>query len=111
MAGALFSALPAGPRLLPCTADPLPPAFQHRSRFTITEFRAGQLPAREPPLTTTGQTPTPGGNMLWTIFAILLILWLLGWGFHIAGGLIHILLVIALVVAIINLASGRRAVD
>lgn len=48
--------------------------------------------------------------MLWTIFAILLILWLLGWGFHIAGGLIHILLVIALVVAIINLASGRRTV-
>ena len=48
--------------------------------------------------------------MLWTIFAILLILWLLGWGFHIAGGLIHILLVIALVVAIINLATGRRTV-
>jgi hypothetical protein len=48
--------------------------------------------------------------MLWTIFAILLILWLLGWGFHVAGGLIHILLVIALIVAIINLASGRRTV-
>ncbi len=48
--------------------------------------------------------------MLWTIFAILIILWLLGWGFHVAGGLIHILLVIALVVAIINLMSGRRTV-
>jgi hypothetical protein len=48
--------------------------------------------------------------MLWTIFAILLILWLLGWGFHIAGGLIHILLVVALIVAIINLATGRRTV-
>jgi len=48
--------------------------------------------------------------MLWTIFAILIILWLLGWGFHVAGGLIHILLVIALVVAIINLVSGRRAI-
>lgn len=48
--------------------------------------------------------------MLWTIFAILLILWLLGWGFHIAGGLIHILLVIAIIVAIINLATGRRTV-
>ncbi len=48
--------------------------------------------------------------MLWTIFAILIILWLLGWGFHVAGGLIHILLVIALIVAIINLVSGRRAV-
>ena len=48
--------------------------------------------------------------MLWTIFAILIILWLLGWGFHVAGGLIHILLVIALVVAIINLMSGHRTV-
>jgi hypothetical protein len=48
--------------------------------------------------------------MLWTIFAILIILWLLGWGFHVAGGLIHILLVIALIVAIINLMSGRRTV-
>jgi hypothetical protein len=48
--------------------------------------------------------------MLWTIFAILLILWLLGWGFHIGGGLIHLLLVIAVIVLIINLVTGRRAV-
>ena len=48
--------------------------------------------------------------MLWTIFAILLILWLLGWGFHVAGSLIHLLLVIALIVAIVNLLIGRRAV-
>jgi len=48
--------------------------------------------------------------MLWTIFAILLILWLLGWGFHIAGGLIHLLLVVAIIVLIINLVSGRRTV-
>jgi hypothetical protein len=48
--------------------------------------------------------------MLWTIFAILLILWLLGWGFHIAGSLIHLLLVVAVIVAIINLVSGRRTV-
>ena len=48
--------------------------------------------------------------MLWTIFAILVILWLLGWGFHVAGGLIHLLLVVALVVLVINLLSGRRAV-
>jgi len=47
-------------------------------------------------------------NMLWTVFVIILILWLLGFSFHIAGGLIHILLVIALVVLIINLLSGRR---
>jgi hypothetical protein len=48
--------------------------------------------------------------MLWTIFVILLILWLLGFSFHIAGSLIHLLLVVALVVLIINLVSGRRAV-
>lgn len=48
--------------------------------------------------------------MLWTIFVILLILWLLGWGFHIAGGLIHLLLVVAVIVLIINLLTGRRAV-
>ena len=48
--------------------------------------------------------------MLWTIFAILLVMWLLGWGFHVGGSLIHALLVIALVVAVINLVTGRRAV-
>ncbi len=46
--------------------------------------------------------------MLWTIFVILLILWLLGFGFHVAGSLIHLLLVVAVVVLIINLVSGRR---
>ena len=48
--------------------------------------------------------------MLWTIFAILIILWLLGWGFHVAGSLIHLLLVIAVIVAVINLVTGRRMV-
>ena len=46
--------------------------------------------------------------MLWTIFVILLVLWLLGFSFHIAGSLIHILLVIAVIVLIFNLVSGRR---
>jgi hypothetical protein len=48
--------------------------------------------------------------MLWTIFVILVVLWLLGFSFHIAGGLIHILLVVALIVLVINLVSRRRAV-
>lgn len=48
--------------------------------------------------------------MLWTVFAILIILWLLGWGFHVAGSLIHILLVLAIIVAVMNLVGGRRAV-
>ncbi len=47
--------------------------------------------------------------MLWTVFAILLLLWLLGWGFHVAGGLIHLILVIALIVMVIELITGRRA--
>jgi hypothetical protein len=46
--------------------------------------------------------------VLWTVFVILLILWLLGFSFHVAGGLIHLLLVIAVVVLIFNLISGRR---
>jgi hypothetical protein len=46
--------------------------------------------------------------MLWTIFVILVVLWLLGFSLHIAGGLIHILIVIAVVVLIFNLVSGRR---
>jgi hypothetical protein len=45
--------------------------------------------------------------MLWTIFVVILVLWLLGFSLHIAGGLIHLLLVVALVVLVINLLSGR----
>lgn len=48
--------------------------------------------------------------MLWTIVAILLIMWLLGFGFKVGGSLIHALLVIAIVVALFNLLSGRRAI-
>jgi hypothetical protein len=47
--------------------------------------------------------------MLWTVFVVVLILWLLGFSFHIAGGLIHLLLVVALVVLVFNLLSGRRS--
>jgi len=48
--------------------------------------------------------------MLWTILVILLVLWLVGLLGHIGGGLIHLLLVVAAIVLIINLLSGRRAV-
>ena len=47
--------------------------------------------------------------MLWAIFVILLVLWLLGFSFHIGGGLIHLLLVVALIILIVNLVSGRRS--
>jgi len=49
--------------------------------------------------------------MLLTIAVILFILWLLGFvAFHIAGGFIHILLIIAIIVIIWNLLTGRRGV-
>jgi hypothetical protein len=46
--------------------------------------------------------------MLWTIIVILVVLWLLGFSFHIGGALIHLLLVIAVIVLIYNLIAGRR---
>ena len=48
--------------------------------------------------------------MIW-LAVILLVAWVLGWGvFHVAGGLIHLLLVVALVVFLFNFISGRRTV-
>ncbi|HSC32982.1 MAG TPA: lmo0937 family membrane protein [Gemmatimonadaceae bacterium] len=49
--------------------------------------------------------------MLWTLIVILFILWILGFGvFHVAGGLIHLLLVIAVILLIVRLVTGRRPV-
>ena len=48
--------------------------------------------------------------MLWTIIVVLFILWILGFSLHVGGGLIHILLVLAVIVLIFNLLSGRRGV-
>ena len=48
--------------------------------------------------------------MLWAIFVVILVLWLLGFSFHIAGGLIHLLLVVALIILVFNLVSGRRGI-
>ena len=47
--------------------------------------------------------------MLYTIVGILLLLWILGFSMHVGGGLIHALLVIAIVVFLFNLISGRRS--
>jgi hypothetical protein len=48
--------------------------------------------------------------MLWTIIGIVLLLWLVGLVAHIGGGLIHLLLVVAVVVLLFQLITGRRAV-
>ena len=46
--------------------------------------------------------------MLWTLIVLLLLFWLLGFAFHVAGGIIHVLLVIAVILFLVNLISGRR---
>jgi hypothetical protein len=46
--------------------------------------------------------------MLWTIVGILVVLWLLGFALHVGGGLIHLILVIAVIVVVFQLISGRR---
>jgi len=47
--------------------------------------------------------------MLWTLLLVLLIMWALGLGFGVAGNLVHLLLVVALVVLVVQLLQGRRA--
>jgi len=48
-------------------------------------------------------------NLLWGIFVVLVVLWVLGFALHVAGGLIHVLLVIAAIVLVYNLVMGSRA--
>jgi hypothetical protein len=48
-------------------------------------------------------------GILWTVIVVLFVLWLLGFTLHVAGGLIHLLLVIAVVLLIFNLVTGRGA--
>jgi hypothetical protein len=77
-----------------------PPPVEHATRV-IQRTSHGQLtfPRLEIP------------QMLWTLFVILLVLWLLGWvGFHALGAYIHIVLVLALIVLCIQLFTGRRTV-
>ncbi|MDQ3212607.1 MAG: lmo0937 family membrane protein [Acidobacteriota bacterium] len=46
--------------------------------------------------------------MLWTIVVVLVVLWLLGFTMNVAGGLVHVLLVIALIVIVLQVLGGRR---
>jgi len=48
--------------------------------------------------------------MLWTLIVLLFLFWLIGFAFDVAGGIIHVLLVIAAVLLLVNLISGRRTV-
>jgi hypothetical protein len=49
-------------------------------------------------------------RLLWGLFVIILIFWILGFALHLAGAMIHLLLVLAAIILIINLIAGRRAV-
>ena len=48
--------------------------------------------------------------MFWTLLVLLVLFWLIGFAFDVAGGIIHVLLVIAAVIFLVNLISGRRKV-
>jgi uncharacterized membrane protein YtjA (UPF0391 family) len=48
-------------------------------------------------------------GLLWTIIVVLFVLWLVGFTMHFAGGIIHLLLVIAVVLIVVNLLTGRGA--
>ena len=50
------------------------------------------------------------GNLLWLIILILVIMWLGGFAFHVGGSLIHLLIVIAVIILIVQLLSGRRRI-
>jgi hypothetical protein len=73
-------------------AFPSPFAWPHPNRLAVdTETRAEKR------------------IMLWTIAVVLFVLWILGFGvFHVASGLIHLLLVVAVIAVIYNLIAGRR---
>lgn len=63
------------------------------------------------PRTSLGNTlagSAPMGNLLWLIIIVLIILWLGGFALNVGGGLIHILIVIALILLIVRLATGRK---
>jgi hypothetical protein len=47
-------------------------------------------------------------NLLWGIAIVLFVLWMLGFGLHVTGGLIHLLLVLAVATVLIRLIMGRR---
>jgi hypothetical protein len=75
--------------------------------FSLACIEAEGSRARRPD----GVNPTGRAGMLWTIFVILLVLWLLGMvSSYTFGGFIHILLVIALAIVLIRVIQGRRPV-
>lgn len=50
------------------------------------------------------------GNLLWLIIVVLVVLWLAGFAMHLGGGLIHLLIVIAVILLIVRLVTGRKVI-
>jgi hypothetical protein len=88
------------------------PSSDGRS-IAIHPRRQERAPPNNPPDSAVGMTlalmSCTMGNLLWLIIVILLIMWLGGFAFHVGGSLIHLLLVIAVIVLIFQLITGRRA--
>ena len=83
--------------------DAYPPVGQITDGRRLPSLLLGQVEG-------SARLPQLEASMIW-LAVLLVIAWLLGWGvFHVAGGLIHILLVIAVVVFLLNFISGRRTV-
>ena len=76
--------------------------------FTLTCFARGILLAQ--PGSAANELRREETCMLWTVVVVLLILWLLGFTMNVAGGIVHVLLVIALVIIVFRLLSGRKAI-
>jgi hypothetical protein len=79
------------------------------SRQGVESGPPGKIFKRAGPSAHEANETQPKETMLWTIFVVILILWLLGFIGHFGGSLIHLLLVIAVVILIVNLISGRRS--
>jgi hypothetical protein len=87
------------------------PKGENPGNFQVSERFSSETSTRIDPAARSKLKLNRRKNMLWTIFVILLVLWLLGLvSSYTLGGFIHILLVLAIVVLIINLVSGRRSI-
>jgi Flp pilus assembly protein TadB len=85
---------------------------ERRSRAAARRKRSGWGPVVSSPRKRErgGKGDSTMANLLWTIIVILVVLWLIGLLAHFGGSLIHLLIVIAVILFIINLVTGRRVV-
>ena len=88
----------------------LSPVFQTTSPRRAVGLSGGGLAVASVLLVTPKPEEAYVANLLWLIVVVLVVLWLLGFAFKIGGGIIHLLLVIAVIVVIYRLATGRKVV-